>query len=174
MSKPLIGEIRLFAGNFEPQGWAFCHGQVLPIAQYVALFRVLGTTYGGNGHTTFALPDLRGRVALGAGQGPGLTPRRQGEKGGTEPIRESQFPKDNPHLQGKGLGDTSAPSLQLPADVRSAIDTKPAGTPGAINLSGENPSVMTQNSTGEIAGAMPPYLVLNYIIAVEGHEPDRL
>ncbi|OUC16477.1 MAG: hypothetical protein B0A82_01565 [Alkalinema sp. CACIAM 70d] len=170
MSEPLIGEIRLFAGNFEPQGWAFCHGQVLPIAQYVALFKVLGTTYGGNGHTTFALPDLRGRVALGAGQGPGLTPRRQGEKGGIEPIRESQFPKHNPPLSGNASEESAELSLQLPTDDRS-IDANPAGTSG-VRPSGGNSSVIT-NSPGAIAGAMPPYLVLNYIIALEGHDPAR-
>ena len=81
---PFIGEIVLFAGNFAPRGWAFCDGQLLPISSHQALFAILGTTYGGDGRTTFALPDLRGRVAVHAGAGPGLTPRRLGEIGGSE------------------------------------------------------------------------------------------
>lgn len=83
---PFIGEIMLFGGNFAPRGWAFCNGQLLSIAQYSALFSLLGTTYGGNGQTTFALPDLRGRVPIHAGQGPGLSPRTQGEIGGSETV----------------------------------------------------------------------------------------
>jgi microcystin-dependent protein len=84
--EPFIGEIMLFAGNFAPRGWALCDGQLLSISQNTALFSLLGTTYGGNGQTTFALPDLRGRVPIHPGQGPGLTPRSQGEIGGSETI----------------------------------------------------------------------------------------
>ncbi|MEN9798594.1 MAG: hypothetical protein RL653_2290, partial [Pseudomonadota bacterium] len=83
---PFLGEIKLFAGNFAPTGWAFCHGQLLPIAQNSALFSLLGTTYGGNGQTTFALPDLRGRIPVGFGQGPGLTNRNLGDMSGVESV----------------------------------------------------------------------------------------
>jgi microcystin-dependent protein len=83
---PLIGEIKMFAGEFAPRGWLFCQGQLLPIAQNTALFSILGTTYGGDGRTTFALPDLRGRVAMGEGNGPDLTPRRLGQKSGVEEV----------------------------------------------------------------------------------------
>ena len=83
-SNPYIGEIFLFAGNFAPAGFALCNGQLLPIAQYTALFSILGTTYGGDGRTTFALPDLRGRVPVGVGNGPGLTNRPWGQRAGTE------------------------------------------------------------------------------------------
>ncbi|MHA1541609.1 MAG: tail fiber protein [Candidatus Hodarchaeales archaeon] len=83
-AEPYLGEIVLFAGNFAPRGWAFCDGQLLPISQNTALFSILGTTYGGDGRTTFALPDLRGRVPVHAGTGPGLTPRPLGQKGGSE------------------------------------------------------------------------------------------
>jgi microcystin-dependent protein len=83
---PLLGEIIMFAGNFAPRGWAFCNGQLLPISQYTALFSILGTTYGGDGRTTFALPDLRGRVPVGPGQGPGLTNRPLGARGGSERV----------------------------------------------------------------------------------------
>jgi microcystin-dependent protein len=84
MSDAFIGSIVLFAGNFAPRGWAFCEGQLLPISNHQALFSILGTTYGGDGRTTFALPDLRGRVPLHPGNGMGLTARRLGETGGTE------------------------------------------------------------------------------------------
>ena len=80
----IIGEIRIFAGNFVPGGWAFCNGQLMSISQNQALFSILGTTYGGDGSTTFSLPDLRGRAPIHAGHGPGLTNRRLGDKGGTE------------------------------------------------------------------------------------------
>ncbi|WP_432696104.1 tail fiber protein [Marinobacterium sp. YM272] len=83
-AEPFIGEIIMFGGNFAPRGWAFCDGQLLPIAQNTALFSIIGTTYGGDGRTTFALPDLRGRVPVGEGSGPGLTPRTLGAKFGTE------------------------------------------------------------------------------------------
>src|SRR5437867_1864890 len=82
--EPFYGEIRMFAGNFAPRNWAFCQGQILPIAQNTALFSLLGTTYGGNGSTTFALPDLRGRVPIHQGQGTGLSSYTMGQNGGTE------------------------------------------------------------------------------------------
>ena len=84
MSEPFVAEIRIFAGNFAPRGWAYCNGQLLPISQNTALFSLLGTTYGGDGRSTFGLPDLRGRVPVHPGTGPGLTQRRLGEKGGAE------------------------------------------------------------------------------------------
>ena len=86
MTDPFLGEIRNFGFNFAPRGWALCNGQMLPIAQYTALFSLLGTMYGGDGRTTFALPDLRGRTPIGAGQGPGLSHREQGEAGGSESV----------------------------------------------------------------------------------------
>lgn len=84
MSEGMIGEVRLFAGNFAPRNWAFCHGQAMPIMENQALYSILGTTYGGDGRTTFCLPDLRGRVPLGFGDGPGLSRYSQGQRGGQE------------------------------------------------------------------------------------------
>src|SRR3712207_1329671 len=97
MTTPMIAEIRMFAGNFAPRGWAFCQGQILSIAQNTALFSLLGTTYGGNGQTTFALPDLRGRVPMQPGQGPGLSSHNLGEQGGSETVTliSSQMPAHN-------------------------------------------------------------------------------
>ena len=86
MSDPFLAEIRMFGGNYAPKGWAMCDGQVLPINQHHALFALLGTTYGGDGRTTFALPDLRGRVPMHVGTGPGLEAREQGEKGGGDLV----------------------------------------------------------------------------------------
>ena len=85
--EPFIGQITIFAGNFAPKGWAMCDGRLLPISQYSALFSILGTTYGGDGRTTFALPDLRGRLPMHPGRGPGLTARKPGERGGTETVK---------------------------------------------------------------------------------------
>src|SRR4051795_6561359 len=100
MADPFVAEIRIFPFNFAPKGWAFCNGQILPISQNTALFSLLGTMYGGNGQTTFALPDLRGRAVLGPGQGPGLSGRTQGELAGAENVTliQGQMPAHQ-HLQ---------------------------------------------------------------------------
>src|SRR6478672_6336150 len=110
--QPFIGDIYIFAGDFAPRGWAFCDGQLLAIAQNQALFSILGTTYGGNGQTTFALPDLRGRAPIGQGQGPGLTPITLGEQAGTESVTvlSSQMPAHNHTLN----CDTNAASVGVP------------------------------------------------------------
>ena len=110
MSDPYIGEIILFAGNFAPRGWAFCQGQILSIAQNTALFSILGTTYGGNGQTTFALPDLRGRVPVGTGQGPGLPSVNLGEQAG-EPAHTliaTEMPAHNHPAQADQLPAAAA------------------------------------------------------------------
>ena len=109
MSEPFIAEIRIFAGNFAPRGWAFCDGQLLPISQNTALFSLIGTTYGGDGRTTFALPDLRGRAPIHAGNGPGLTNRQLGSKAGVETVAlsESQMP-GHAHAVGCSNGGSSA------------------------------------------------------------------
>src|SRR6185503_14662217 len=113
MSEPFIGEIIMFAGNFAPRGWAFCEGQLLSIAQNSALFSILGTTYGGDGQTTFALPDLRGRAPMQWGQGPGLTPRFLGESSGAENVTliSTQMPAHTHALNASGAqGDAPTPS----------------------------------------------------------------
>src|SRR5213083_1523824 len=111
MSEPFIGEIVMFGGNFAPRGWAFCNGQLLAIAQNTALFSILGTTYGGDGQTTFALPDLRGRSPVHAGQGPGLSTYARGEQGGTEQVtlRAVELPPHN-HILYASKADATASS----------------------------------------------------------------
>jgi microcystin-dependent protein len=176
MSEPFIAEIRMFAGNFPPRGWAFCQGQILSIAQNTALFSLLGTTYGGNGQTTFALPDLRGRYPMQPGQGPGLTPRTLGEQGGTENVALiiTQMPAHIHTFQGtvnasiaEG-GNDSIPTGKVPAaggTYNATADTTMANNmvTGNIGVSGQ----------GQPHNNMPPFTCINYIIALEGIYPSR-
>lgn len=111
-SDPFIGEVIMFAGNFAPRGWAFCDGQLLAINQHQALFSILGTTYGGDGRTTFGLPDLRGRVPLHEGSGPGLSSYRLGQKGGTESVRLSIVPTQKGKNENAANGATQPSNMQ--------------------------------------------------------------
>ncbi len=168
-----IGSVVLFAGNFAPKGWAFCNGQILPIAQSTALFSLLGTTYGGNGTTTFALPDFRGRVPVSQGQGPGRNPVDLGEMGGSETatITVNQMPSHN-HTVNVPAGEAQASS----------------DTPGGNILTAQNTNFYAEvatadNGYGGVAAASsggnqpidvrPPSLALNYIIALQGVFPSR-
>lgn len=108
----MLAEVRMFAGNFAPRGWAFCHGQLLSIFQNTALFSILGTTYGGDGRTTFALPDLRGRAAVGVGQSPGLDNVTLGEKRGPETVTVSKSPTED---KGKKSGETQTIEVKAPS-----------------------------------------------------------
>lgn len=109
---PFIGEVTLFAGNFAPRGWAKCEGQLLPIAQNTALFSILGTTYGGDGRTTFALPDLRGRVAIHPGRGPGLSNYKLGQKGGFESAISTTALRGSLTLGGTANGGSAISTIQ--------------------------------------------------------------
>ena len=124
MANPLLGEIRMFGGNFAPRGWAMCNGQILSIAQNTALFSLLGTTYGGNGQTTFALPDMRGRAPIHPGQGPGLSNRDLGESAGAETITlsQAQMPVHNHPVQGSSADQTTdRPAGAVPAVGGSSV-----------------------------------------------------
>jgi len=186
MADPFLAEVKLFAGNFAPKGWAFCSGQILPIAQNQALFSLLGTTYGGNGQTTFALPDLRSRVAIGFGQGPGLTNYALGQVGGTETVTLAinQMPAHthafNPGTLAinavSGPGNTQSPANALPAadatGVTATYSTAAADTTMAPGALVGTPTI------GNTGGAQPvpilqPYLALTYIIALVGIFPSR-
>ena len=173
-SEPFVGEIFMGGYNFAPRGYASCMGQLLPIAQNTALFSLLGTTYGGNGQTTFALPDFRGRVPVGMGQGPGLTNVDLGEVGGSETVTltSTQIPAHTHALKGVSeAGDASLPTNAFPANSGALDKEYRAGTPatvvnmnaGAIGMAGGNQPHNNQ----------PPYLGINIYIALEGIFPSR-
>lgn len=171
MSEPFIGEIRSFGFNFAPVGWAQCSGQLLPIAQNTALFSILGTTYGGDGRTTFALPNLQGNVLMGAGQGTGLSARFIGESGGTEAetLIASQMPSHNhPANAQPGNGNQPAPAGNFWAqDLGGSKEYGDSGPSqmalGAVGVSG----------SGQPHDNLQPYQVLNYCIALQGIFPPR-
>lgn len=174
MSAPFLGEIRMFGGNFAPRGWAFCDGQLISIAQNTALFSLLGTTYGGNGQTTFALPDLRGRVPLHPGQGPGLAPRTLGESSGTETVTllATQMPAHTHGLNAfNGPGTAGSPTGAVIAAPVSGATLDKA-------FSASSNTAMSPASIGTAGGSqphdnMPPYRCVNFIIALEGIYPSR-
>lgn len=175
-----IGQIVLFAGNFAPRGWAFCDGRILPISQNAALFSILGTYYGGDGKTTFALPDLQGRVPVGAGQGPGLSDYMLGESAGQESVTliVTEMPA---HVHGLS-------NMQVVCDNTNATSNSPVNTIPAKISNGANSYSTTTNasmhaSQGNIGtlpagGSQPhnnnkPYIAVNYIIALQGIFPPR-
>ncbi len=170
MADPFLGQIVMFGGNFAPRGWALCDGQLLAISQNSALFSILGTTYGGDGRTTFALPDLRGRVPVHAGTGPGLTPYRLGERGGQEAVTltTAQIPSHTHSLNASTdpANDTN-PSGKLPA--RAAEDTYVTGTPSATL----SPQAAANTGGNQSHGNVQPYQAVNYIIALQGTFPSR-
>ncbi len=159
-----IGEIRWVPFNFAPRGWALCDGQLLPIAQHTALFSLLGTTYGGDGRTTFQLPDLRGRAAVHAGQGPGLTQRRLGEKGGAEQVTltGAQMPSHRHSIQ---VAPTPGVAGQPTQAILGSSFSRAAPTSAAPVMSDEGGSQAHPN--------MSPFLGLNAVIALEGVYPSR-
>lgn len=173
MSEPFIGQVMLFAGNFAPRGWAFCNGQLLSIAQNTALFSILGVTYGGNGQTTFALPDLRGRVAIHPGQGPGLSAYTLGEAAGTENVTliTNQMPMHN-HMVACSSETANLPSPQgnfLGTESQGATQVYVGGTPNEfLNQAAITPAGGSQPHTN-----VQPFLCVNYIIALEGIFPSR-
>ncbi len=166
-----LGEIRMFAGNFAPRSWAFCEGQLLPIAQNTALFSILGTIYGGDGRTTFALPDLRGRSPISSGNGPGLPSYREGEKSGTptNTLTVGQMPSHNHPTAiqvNTGAAGESNPQNQF---LGAANRYAEAATANAA-LGG----VASGNSGGnQSVNNMQPFQAVNYIIALQGTFPSR-
>ena len=170
---PFVGEIRMFPFSFAPRGWAWCDGQLLPISQNTALFSILGSTYGGNGQNTFALPNLQGRAAMQPGQGPGLTGRELGETGGAQTVTllESEIPahthqlnanSDFATLQAGGTARTLARSQNGNA-YAAAAPTPVAMSVGSLLIAGNS---QPHNN-------MMPYLTLNFNIALQGVFPQR-
>jgi microcystin-dependent protein len=173
MSEPFIGQIVMFGGNFAPRSWAFCDGQLLPISQNQALFSILGTTFGGDGRTTFGLPDLRGRVPLHPGSGPGLTTRRLGEKRGDETVTltTNQIPSHTHTLRAKaGPGSTINPaSASLAADASGVAAGYTSAAPDA-DMSSQS---ILNTGGSQSHQTMPPFLGVNFIIALVGIFPSR-
>jgi microcystin-dependent protein len=178
MDNPFLGTISLFAGNFAPRGWALCNGQLLAISQNSALFSILGTTYGGDGVTTFALPNLQGRAPIHWGQGPGLTPRTLGEASGEENVTllSTQMPQHT-HLVS---ASTTVATKDVPTGNVLAVSTD-SGVGGAPLNFIEPASANTTMAPGMIAPAggnqphdnMQPYLAVTFIIALNGIFPSR-
>ena len=175
--EPFIGEIKMFGGTFAPRSWAFCDGQLLSISQNQALFSILGTTYGGDGRTTFALPDLRGRVSMHPGSGPGLTTRKLGQKGGAEsnslsnanlpaiPLRVSSA---NGNTATPSAGSTIAKTVENQGRSANEIDSFNSASP---DITLNNASIGGGNSTP--VGNIQPYQCVNYIICTYGTYPSR-
>jgi microcystin-dependent protein len=168
---PLLGQISMFAGNFAPRGWALCDGRLLLISQYTQLYSVLGATYGGDGRTTFALPDLRGRAPIHEGQGPGLSDKRLGQRGGAEQVilQVSNLPSHTHSLNAStATGTSNVPTGNVHADT-SVFDKEYATTAN---------TAMGTETIGNTGGGVPvdivqPYLTINYIIALDGDFPLR-
>ncbi len=177
----MIGEVRLFAGNFAPRSWAFCNGQLIAIASNSALFSILGTIYGGDGRTTFALPDLRGRVALGPGNGPGLSSYREGQRGGIESVTlntteipshthaaagtvQANFSPINPATTSNPTGGNFANA------AANAFNTEPAD----VSMAANNVNVTVGNTGGNLPHEnRQPWLSMHYIICLFGVFPSR-
>ena len=174
MADPFVAEIRIFPFNFAPKGWAFCNGQLLPLSQNTALFSLLGTFYGGDGKSTFALPDLQGSAAIHAGQGPGLSQYFLGQQGGSEfvTLLESEMPAHNHFIQ----ANTDFATLQVGQPDRSLARSQN----GNAYQTTVNSQIVQMNFQAlSIAGGslphnnMMPYLTLNFCIALQGVFPAR-
>lgn len=173
MSEPFIAEIRIFAGNFAPRSWAFCDGQLLPIAQNTALFSLIGTTYGGDGRSTTALPNLQGRIPMHPGRGPGLTSRRLGQRGGVEMVSltEAQMPNHTHTLRAsdKRAGSGAAVNNTL-AEPRDGLLYQ---SNTSANLQSMSSQALPNTGGSQAHNNLQPFLVMNFIIALQGLYPSR-
>ena len=175
MSEPFIAEIRIFAGNFAPRGWAFCDGQLLPVSQNTALFSLIGTTYGGDGRTTTALPNLQGRAPMHPGRGPGLTARRLGEKVGVETVTlsEAQIPSHSHTARAA----SAIGNVGLGPGTTNSMGGAGGGSAYQANISANlvDLASSTLSTTGgsQSHTNVQPYLTLNFIIALQGLYPSR-
>lgn len=169
MTQPFVGEIRMFGFNFPPNNWAFCNGQLVAIASNTALFSLLGTNYGGDGRTTFGLPDLRGRTAMGPGQGPGLTDRFLGEASGTETV--TLLATEMPAHTHTATGSSTTGASRDPRGRTWAAST-------ATRFGSPPSTAMSTSAISAVGGSqphdnMPPYLAVNFCIATAGTFPAR-
>ena len=172
MASPFVAEVRIFPLSFAPKGWAFCDGQIMPISQNTALFSLLGTTYGGDGKSNFALPDMQGNAPMHPGQGPGLSQRFLGENGGASivTLALSELPAHTHALQGN----------DFPADLPAPdpTETYARAKPGEAYAAPGAPAQFNANAIGFTGSTLPhnnmmPYLTLNFCIALQGVFPPR-
>lgn len=174
MADPFVAEIRAFPFSFPPKGWAACNGQLLPISQNTALFSLLGTMYGGDGKANFALPNLQGAAVISAGQGPGLSPYYQGSTTGSPTVQllQSEMPT-HPHAL---MASSNPAELQSPAPDRvmaRATPGKPYGTDATGNRVWMAPQTLAVAGGDQPHNNMPPYLAIQYCIALQGVFPPR-
>jgi len=172
MSEPFVGEIRMFAGNFAPRGWAFADGQLLAVSQNDALFSLFGTIYGGDGRTTFGLPDMRGRIPIHAGNGPGLTQRRLGSKSGSESVTVTQNQMPN-HTHTFEAVTTAATDT-----APSASETLAMSVGYDLYVDNTSPVSMATAAVNHFGGSrqhtnLMPFLCVHYIVALFGIYPSR-
>lgn len=177
---PFLGQVIMFAGNFAPRGWALCEGQLLPISSNTALFSILGTMYGGDGRTTFALPDLRGRSPISPGNGPGLRAIKQGERGGAESVtlNVNNLPAHTHNAVMSTGPDTNlsdeSTGNRLAHEARRGGDALPIYTYDAgVNNMAQDAISVSSTGSNESFGVRNPYLGINYIIALQGVFPSR-
>lgn len=175
MADPFVAEIRIFPFNFAPVGWAFCNGQLLPISQNTALFSLIGTFYGGNGQTTFALPNLQGAAAIQQGQGPGLSFRSVGETGGQNNVTLAitEIPTHSHLANAKASANTADPNGLIwgnPGTVKPPPKFYSSSNAGLVQMSG---SAINVTGGGQPHNNLMPYLTLNFCIALQGIFPSR-
>jgi microcystin-dependent protein len=173
MADPFVAEIRIFPFNFAPRGWAWCDGQLMPLSQNTALFSLLGTTYGGDGKSTFALPDLQGRAPMHPGQGPGLSLHDLGETGGSETVTllESEIPA---HTHAMRAHDIDLGELNAPASNRSlAKSANATAYVPAANLVSMSPGTLPPAGGDAPHNNLQPYLTFYFCIALQGVFPPR-
>ena len=178
MSEPFLGEIKMIAFDFAPKGFAFCHGQTLNISQNQSLFNLIGTTYGGNGTSNFALPDLRGRVPIGEGQGTGLSNRVLGQSGGSETVTltEGQLPSHNHALEADLNATSSSANSNDPAGKLLGKSNRPTYLSGTANITLDSNSISGSTSSvgsGEAHNNVQPFLCINFVIALTGIFPSQ-
>jgi microcystin-dependent protein len=172
MADPFVAEIRIFPFNFAPKGWAWCDGQILPLSQNTALFSLLGTTYGGNGKTTFALPDMQGNAPMHPGQGPGLSLHDLGETGGSQTVSllESEIPAHNHSLNAANFpANSKTPAGNSIARGSANTYLPPAGLP-IVNMSDQ---ALAPAGGDQPHNNMMPYLTFYFNIALQGVYPPR-
>ncbi len=181
MSDPYVGEIRMFAGNFAPRSWAFCDGQLLQVSQNNSLFSLFGTIYGGDGRTTFGLPELRGRVPIHYGSGPGLTPRKLGAKGGTEneTLSINTMPSHShtwqassqPPTESRPAGNVTASAIAVGDPYADAPSALPG--PATNRLADGAIPAITKVGGGQSHANVQPFQCIYYIVSLQGVYPSR-